>query len=89
MLNSIGTAVHYADAALIIRLKTMNPALLHKNIIQGINVAMKLSLLVEDLTKEEKDFLLGLNEMVTLMTPNETHLECSYKVTETPAHTLS
>lgn len=88
-LNAIGNAVHYGDQSLIFRLKTLTPANFHRGIIRGIQVSMKMSLLAEDLTKEEKDSLNALIEFLTQMTPNEAHFEQAYKMQETPAPSLS
>lgn len=78
MLNPVGNSVHYGDSLLILRLKTNLPAQFHRNIIKGIHVAMKMSLLAEDLTKDEKDALIGLNDMLTQLIPSESHLEKVY-----------
>jgi hypothetical protein len=75
MLNSLENTCHYSDTHLIVRLKTNSPAHLHSNILKGLQVAMKMSLLVEELTKEEKDNLLALSEMLTQLMPSEAGLE--------------
>jgi hypothetical protein len=82
MLNRLGPSVHYADNSLIIRIKTGNPAFIHSNIIRGIQTSMKLALLAEDLTKEEKDALIVLNDMLTHMIPKEAHFESAYRLQE-------
>lgn len=89
MLNPLGPSVHYADNSLIIRLKTGNPAFVHSNIFKGVQTAMKLALLAEDLTKEEKDSLIVLNDMLTQMLPNEAHFEKSYRLAEMPAMSMT
>jgi hypothetical protein len=88
-LNSLGSTVHYGDNALILRLKTNHPALLHNGIIKGFHAAMKMSLLVDDLTKEEKDGLIALQEMLFQMIPSELHFEKAYSVNKEPAPSLS
>lgn len=75
MKNHTGIVAHYGDTHLIFRLKTADPAHLHKNIMLGLNVAQKLALLAEDLTKEEKEAILALNELSTMLLPQETCLE--------------
>jgi hypothetical protein len=77
MLNKIGPTVHYGDNALILRLNTKAPAHLHLNFIKGLNVAQKMALLAEDVTLEEKEALLALNEVLSLLMPSEEMLERS------------
>lgn len=85
MSNIVGNTVHYGETALIIRLKTLTPAHLHHNIAKGISAALKLSLLAEDLTKEEREGLLALQEMAFQMIPSELHYDKAYGLTNSQA----
>lgn len=75
MNSNTGPVVHYGEHSLILRLKTQIPAHLHMSLLKGLIVSQKLALLAEDLTREEKDSILSLNEILSLLMPPEAVLE--------------
>jgi hypothetical protein len=70
-----GTVVHYGEDLLILRLRTATPNTLHAQIMKGITVAQKMAFLADDVTKEDKDALLALNEVMSQILPSESALE--------------
>ena len=79
MKNNVGLTAHYGDSHLLLRLKTQQPADLHRKLLHGLQLAQKLGFLAEDLTRDEKEALLALNEVATLLLPCDTCLEMLQK----------
>jgi hypothetical protein len=75
-----GPAVHYGDSSLILRIKTATPAHMHNSLMKGINTALKLSLVTEDVTNEERDSLTSLTEVLLQILPSELALERAYAI---------